>query len=657
MQGKIAQLSFSGGGIFEIPQHGRCLNLQPGTLAVDHDAPIVDGVEPSPVFVLVGGVDHQQEQVSAAPINYQVVNRFAIGIQQKSITGLAVAQPVGIVGDDGIQESDGVRPRQLKAAHVAHVEQAGGLAHGSVLLAHAAIPNGHLPTGKGHDIAAQRFVRLEKCGPFERHVFQLGPGPLLFFCGGGCAVQAILTHKVRQRQVKALRVALEKGLPGCPRLGHRWRDLVDFLKLLHLANDHGALHLAKDILVVEQDVTIGQAPQPGLNPFGRLSADSHQVAVTAVLVRFQPYGGHVIEQRALAVQKEGARGLARFQTGQVTRTDLLHKRTRPPTADLQISGGSRVFPFLGRFNKKVRIVALGGCVIYPSFVGQLGHFALDALQNIQVDLAARQFPGQPLVCKGMDMRDDVVHKAGDGIHILRAKSTLGDPRGAKADSAGQGGQVIARNRVLVHDDAGQVKYARRHLAAQGESGGCRRRLYGAYIQHHDVGVRATVSHPQSPSLEGIGKRARILNGAPLQTCELLRLRQFKGHAQRGELVDVRATLRPRKDGHIDHIGFVFVGGQDDGATRSAQRLVGSEHRHVSDAHRVRVDAADDQTRGVGDVGHEQGPHRIGDLAELGPVRCPSVGRVTGDDDAGLVLQRQCHNLFIIQAFGAVVHAV
>ena len=82
---------------------------------------------------------------------------------------------------------------------------------------------------------------------------------------------------------------------------------------VRLANDHRSLHLTKDILIVEQHVSVGQTAQPGLDPLGDPPINPHHIAVAPVLVLFQPSQSYVSDQNALAIQQKGAGGLTGFQ--------------------------------------------------------------------------------------------------------------------------------------------------------------------------------------------------------------------------------------------------------------------------------------------------------------------------------------------------------
>ena len=51
-----------------------------------------------------------------------------------------------------------------------------GMAHGVVLVEHAGVPDGHLPTGERDDLARVRLVPFVERGALERRILRFGPG-------------------------------------------------------------------------------------------------------------------------------------------------------------------------------------------------------------------------------------------------------------------------------------------------------------------------------------------------------------------------------------------------------------------------------------------------------------------------------------------------
>ncbi len=85
MQRQVNALPFAGGGVLEIPQDGFAEHLFVGVFPVNEHPSLIDGVQPVPVLVLVGGVDHHQVEVLPAAVDHDVINDVGIGVQQVGI--------------------------------------------------------------------------------------------------------------------------------------------------------------------------------------------------------------------------------------------------------------------------------------------------------------------------------------------------------------------------------------------------------------------------------------------------------------------------------------------------------------------------------------------------------------------------------------------
>ena len=81
-------------------------------------------------------------------VDDQVVDDPAPLVRQEGVLGLAVADPVEIVGEHRLQERRGPRPFDMELAHVGHVECSRFRAHAHVLGDHALVLHGHLPAGE-----------------------------------------------------------------------------------------------------------------------------------------------------------------------------------------------------------------------------------------------------------------------------------------------------------------------------------------------------------------------------------------------------------------------------------------------------------------------------------------------------------------------------
>ena len=100
---------------------------------------------PRQVALVVGGVGDGEEVAVGEAVGEQVVEHAAVLAAQQRVLGAALGDPAHVVGEHALEELERLRPARLDLAHVRHVEDAGALAHGQVLLPYAGILNGHLP--------------------------------------------------------------------------------------------------------------------------------------------------------------------------------------------------------------------------------------------------------------------------------------------------------------------------------------------------------------------------------------------------------------------------------------------------------------------------------------------------------------------------------
>ena len=118
---------------------------------------------PGVVLVLGAGVDHQQVVVVAEPVDQDVVDKCALGRQQRGVVRLAVLEPRRVVHGDMLHCGQGTGAAKLNLAHVAHVKQAHAVAHSKVLgdetAAGAGILDRHIPPAKVHHLGLEGAVR------------------------------------------------------------------------------------------------------------------------------------------------------------------------------------------------------------------------------------------------------------------------------------------------------------------------------------------------------------------------------------------------------------------------------------------------------------------------------------------------------------------
>ena len=105
-------------------------------------------LEPPEVGSEVPGVDDEQVPELAEPVRDQVVDDAAPLVRQERVLRLARLDPVEVVRDEPLQELVRPRPLDLELSHVRHVEHACVGTHRPVLLDHARVLDGHLPSGE-----------------------------------------------------------------------------------------------------------------------------------------------------------------------------------------------------------------------------------------------------------------------------------------------------------------------------------------------------------------------------------------------------------------------------------------------------------------------------------------------------------------------------
>ena len=66
--------------------------------------PFAHGIQPGPVFVIVGSVDHHQVFFFAAVVHQGVIDHIGIGIEELGVAGFAHRQRSDIVAANAVQE-------------------------------------------------------------------------------------------------------------------------------------------------------------------------------------------------------------------------------------------------------------------------------------------------------------------------------------------------------------------------------------------------------------------------------------------------------------------------------------------------------------------------------------------------------------------------
>ena len=119
---------------------------------------------PCHVLVDVARIDDQEILLLAAAVNQQVVDRAAVLVEHHAVEDGAVGEGADIVGEDMVHKLLSLRAGDEHLAHVAHVEDAGPVAHRVVLLDDSGILDGHVKTGKrAHLGALCHVVAVQAC--------------------------------------------------------------------------------------------------------------------------------------------------------------------------------------------------------------------------------------------------------------------------------------------------------------------------------------------------------------------------------------------------------------------------------------------------------------------------------------------------------------
>jgi hypothetical protein len=124
-------------------------------------------LEPRQVALVGGGVRDRQEALGVQTVGDEVVEHAAVLAAQHRVLRAADAHRADVVGEQALQQLQGLRAAGLDLAHVRDVEHAGRLAHGEVLLLDAVVLHGHLPAGEVDQPRAGGEVAVEQDGAAE----------------------------------------------------------------------------------------------------------------------------------------------------------------------------------------------------------------------------------------------------------------------------------------------------------------------------------------------------------------------------------------------------------------------------------------------------------------------------------------------------------
>ena len=123
-------------------------------------------LQPRPVLVDVGRIDHQEVPRFSAAVHQEVVHDASVGVWEAGILHLTGDQFGDVVAGDVLQKSQGVRSFHGEFAHVGNVKEASGLAHGMVLLHQSGVLDGHFVARKRNHFGAHSAMYVGKGGGF-----------------------------------------------------------------------------------------------------------------------------------------------------------------------------------------------------------------------------------------------------------------------------------------------------------------------------------------------------------------------------------------------------------------------------------------------------------------------------------------------------------
>ena len=125
-------------------------------------------LQPVPVLLRIGGIDHQEVFRLFETVEVGVVDRSAGFIGQDSVLSLPRLHGKGIIGQGILQEGQGALPGDPEPSHVGDVKEAAGPARGEVLLHNSRfVVQGHLPTPEINHVGPMTLVPGIQSGFFR----------------------------------------------------------------------------------------------------------------------------------------------------------------------------------------------------------------------------------------------------------------------------------------------------------------------------------------------------------------------------------------------------------------------------------------------------------------------------------------------------------
>ena len=136
------------------------------------------GADVREVLLDVRRVDDEEVGVLGEAVDEEVIHGAAVAPAHHGVHRAAVRERARVVRDEALHEAERVGAGDDDLAHVGDVEEAGGLAHGAVLVEDARVLHRHLEAAERHHLGPERLVCL-----VERGALEGGDGGLHAGCG------------------------------------------------------------------------------------------------------------------------------------------------------------------------------------------------------------------------------------------------------------------------------------------------------------------------------------------------------------------------------------------------------------------------------------------------------------------------------------------
>ncbi len=177
------------------------------------------------------------------------------------------------------------------------------------------------------------------------------------------------------------------------------------------------------------------------------------------------------------------------------------------------------------------------------------------------------------------------------------------------------------------------------------------------VHQQQMGLRTTADNAEAMFGQFLRQPLRVVHNAPLQSAELIGLRQLQGYPQRGYAIQVRPALLTGENGAVNFGSQLFAVRQDHCPTWPAQALVRGSHHHVCNANGRGVYARCYQPGNVRNVSQQIRTHLVANGPESRPIHNHRVSGKTGDDDLRLRVQGATFDVIVVQQFSLGVYKV